>query len=155
MSKLGGGLKSGIRQQDLTRRLDDNLSSSDFERARRGTRFRKHIKSAAEYTFYAVIVVALLFCFVRFTVQNFFPNKIHTVLAPILGKNSAVVEQALTGKSEDDMKDTDDTDLDDNDKTADKQQTAQNQAKKSQSKSSTNSKHNRHHSHHKPPQHQS
>jgi len=120
MTKLGGGLKSGIRQQDLTRRLDDNLSSSNFERARRGTRFRKHIKSGLEQLFYALIIAALLFCAVRFAVQTFFSTKIHAVLAPILGKNSAVVEQALTGKSEDGLKDADDSDLDDSDKAAEK-----------------------------------
>jgi hypothetical protein len=117
MTKLGGGLKSGIRQQDLTRRLDDNLSSSDFERARRGTRFRKHVKSLSEQVFYALIGVALIFCFVRFTVQTFFSNKIHTVLAPLLGKNTSVVEQVLTGKSQDDLKDEDNPDADDASKT--------------------------------------
>jgi len=114
MTKLGGGLKGGIKQQDLTRRLDDNLSAGDFERARRPTRFRKHVKSLSEKAFYVFIGVALLFCAVRFTLQTFFPGKIHGVLAPILGKNTAIVEQTLTGHSEDDdKKDTANSDTDD------------------------------------------
>lgn len=104
MTKLGGGLKGGMKQQDMTRRLDDNLSAGDFERARRPTRFRKHVKSLSEKAFYVFIGMALLFCAVRFTLQTFFPGKIHGVLAPILGKNTAIVEQTLTGHSADDDK---------------------------------------------------
>lgn len=106
MTKLGGGLKSGIKQQDLTRRLDDNLSSSDFDKSRRPNRLTRHLKSLSERMFYAIIFVALFFCAIRFTLQTFFAHKTHAVLAPILGKNTAVVEQILTGSTEDDTKDT-------------------------------------------------
>lgn len=97
MSKMGGGLKSGIKQQDMTRRLDDNLSSSDFDRSRKSTKLRKHVKSLSEQLVYIFIGVALFFCAIRFTIQTWFPHKIHSVLAPILGKNAAAVEQTLTG----------------------------------------------------------
>jgi hypothetical protein len=107
MSKLGGGLKSGIKQQDMTRRLDDNLGASDFERARKPTRLRKHVKSLTEHLVYVFIGLALFFCAVRFTVQTWFPDKIHRVLAPILGKNAAVVEQTLTGEPAEELEDPD------------------------------------------------
>ena len=94
---MGGGFKSGIKQQDMTRRLDDNLSSSDFDRSRRSTKLRKHVKSLSEQLVYIFIGVALFFCAIRFTIQTWFPHRIHTVLAPILGKNAAAVEQTLTG----------------------------------------------------------
>lgn len=99
MTKLGGGLKGGIKQADMTRRLDDSLSSADFERARRPNRLRRHIRSLSEQLFYLFIGCALFFCAVRFTLTTFFPGKVHSILAPILGKHSAVVEQTLTGKS--------------------------------------------------------
>lgn len=114
MSKMGGGLKSGIKQADLTRRLDDNLSAGDFERARKPTRLRKHIRSLSEHIFYVFIGAALFFCAIRFTLQTYFPGRIHKVLVPILGKQAAAVEQTLTGQS----KDEDNVDEDeDNDKT--------------------------------------
>jgi hypothetical protein len=99
MTKMGGGLKSGIKQQDATRRLDDNLSSSDFERTRKPTRLRRHVRSLGEHLFYLLVGATLFFCAVRFTLQTYFPGKVHRILAPILGKNSAVVEQTLTGNS--------------------------------------------------------
>ncbi len=104
---MGGGLKSGIKQQDMTRRLDDNLSSNDFERTRKPTRLRKHVKSFSEHLVYIFIGVALFFCAIRFTIQTWFPHKIHTVLAPILGKNAAVVEQTLTGTPSTELEDPD------------------------------------------------
>jgi hypothetical protein len=107
MSKMGGGLKSGIKQQDMTRRLDDNLSSNDFNSSRKPTRLRKHVKSASEHLVYIFIGVALFFCAIRFTVQTWFPHKIHTVLAPILGKNANVVEQTLTGAPAAELEDPD------------------------------------------------
>jgi len=107
MSKLGGGLKSGIKQQDMTRRLDDNLSSSDFDRSRKPTKLRKHVKSLTEHLVYVFIGLALFFCAVRFTVQTWFPDKIHKVLAPILGKNAAMVEQTLTGEPAAELEDPD------------------------------------------------
>jgi hypothetical protein len=107
MSKMGGGLKSGIKQQDMTRRLDDNLSSNDFNSSRRPTRLRKHVKSLSEHAIYIFIGIALFFCAIRFTVQTWFPHKIHTVLAPILGKNANVVEQTLTGNPSDELEDPD------------------------------------------------
>ena len=107
MSKMGGGLKSGIKQQDMTRRLDDNLSSNDFNSSRKPTRLRKHVKSMSEHLIYIFIGVALFFCAIRFTVQTWFPHKIHTVLAPILGKNASVVEQTLTGSPADELEDPD------------------------------------------------
>jgi hypothetical protein len=107
MSKMGGGLKSGIKQQDMTRRLDDNLSANDFNSSRRPTRLRKHVKSLSEHAIYIFIGIALFFCAIRFTVQTWFPHKIHTVLAPILGKNANVVEQTLTGNPSEELEDPD------------------------------------------------
>lgn len=104
---MGGGLKSGIKQADMTRRLDDNLSANNFNSSRKPTRFRKHVKSMSEHAIYIFIGVALFFCAVRFTVQTWFPHKIHTVLAPILGKNANVVEQTLTGSPADELEDPD------------------------------------------------
>lgn len=111
MSKMGGGLKSGIKQADLTRRLDDNLSAGDFERARKPTKLRKHIRSLSEHLFYLFIGAALFFCAIRYTLQTYFPGRIHKVLVPILGKHTAAVEQTLTGQPPDETIDEDeDTD---------------------------------------------
>jgi hypothetical protein len=41
--------------------------------------------------------------------QTWFPGKVHQLLAPILGKNTGVVEQTLTGKTTP-MKDEDEED---------------------------------------------
>lgn len=98
MSKMGGGLKGGIRQQDMTRSLDENLGASDFAKARKSTPFGRHFKSLSEMAVYLFIGVALFFCAVRFTVQTWFPHRIHSVLAPILGKHAATVEQTITGE---------------------------------------------------------
>ncbi len=99
ISKLGG-LKSGIRQQDLTRRLDDNLSSSDFEKARQSTKLRRHVRSLSEQLFYLLIGATLFFCAIRFTLQAYFPGRAHRILAPLLGKNGMLVEKTLTGEGD-------------------------------------------------------
>jgi hypothetical protein len=109
MTKLGG-LKTGVKQAENTRRLEDSISSSDFEKTRKkATRFTRHIRSLGEQFLYVLIGVVLFFCSVRFTLQTWFPGKVHQLLAPILGKNTGVVEQTLTGKSTP-MKDEDDED---------------------------------------------
>jgi hypothetical protein len=101
-----GGLKSGIKQEDATRRLDDNLSTSDFERTRQPTRFRRNVRSLSTQIATLVISVTLFFCAVRFTLVTYFPGKIHRILAPILGKQSAIVEETLTGSSSTDEEET-------------------------------------------------
>ncbi|HEY9676523.1 MAG TPA: hypothetical protein V6C76_00875 [Drouetiella sp.] len=107
MTKMGGGLKSGIKQQDLTRRLDDSISSKNFDSSRKPTRFRKHVKSMSEHAVYLFIGLSLFFCAIRFTLQTWFPTKVHTVLAPILGKNSGPVERVLTGQQTEELEDPD------------------------------------------------
>jgi hypothetical protein len=102
-----GGLKSGIKQEDATKRLDDNLSTSDFERTRQPTRFRRNVRSLSAQITTLVISVALFFCAVRFTLVTYFPGKVHRILAPILGKQSAIVEETLTGSSSTDEEETD------------------------------------------------
>lgn len=106
---MGGGLRGGMRQQDMTRSLDDNLGASDFKNARKPTRFGRQFKSLSELAVYLFIGVALFFCAVRFTVQTWFPHKIHSVLAPILGKHATTVEETITGQP---ATNTDSTDAD-------------------------------------------
>jgi hypothetical protein len=101
-----GGLKSGIKQEDATKRLDDNLSTSDFERTRQPTRFRRNVRSLSAQIATLIISVALFFCAVRFTLVTYFPGKVHRILAPILGKQSAIVEETLTGSSSTDEEET-------------------------------------------------
>lgn len=97
MTKMGG-LKSGIKQGESTRRLDESISSSDFETSRKKPlRLARHIKSIGEQLFYVLIGVTLLFCAFRFALQTWFPGKVHQLLSPILGKNSDIIEQTLTG----------------------------------------------------------
>jgi hypothetical protein len=97
MTKMGG-LKSGIKQGESTRRLDESISSSDFETSRKKPlRLARHLKSIGEQLFYVLIGVTLLFCAFRFALQTWFPGKVHQLLAPILGKNSDIIEQSLTG----------------------------------------------------------
>lgn len=105
MTKLGGGLRGGMKQQDMTRRLDDNISAADFDRSRRPRAFGKTLRTVSEKLFFIFIGVAVAFCIVRLTLQNMPSGKVHGMLVPILGKNTAFVEQALTGSSEDDKKD--------------------------------------------------
>jgi hypothetical protein len=107
MTKLSGGLRGGMKPQDMTRRLDDNLSSASFEHARKTGAWPKRLKSISEKLFFIFIGLAVVFCLMRLTLQNVFPGKLHGVLEPLLGKNSAMVEQALTGTSEEDKKETD------------------------------------------------
>jgi hypothetical protein len=107
MSKMGGGLRGGMRQQDMTRSLDENLGASDFKNARKQTRFGRQFKSISEMAVYLFIGVALFFCAVRFTVQTWFPHKIHSVLAPILGKHATTVEETITGQPANDTESTD------------------------------------------------
>ncbi|HEY9713618.1 MAG TPA: hypothetical protein V6C72_09115 [Chroococcales cyanobacterium] len=107
MSKMGGGLKGGIKQADMTRRLDENLSAGDFERARGSSRLRRQFRSLSEQLFYIFIGIALLFCAARFTLTTWFPGKVHDVLHPILGRNSAAIEETLTGSSTPDDEDMD------------------------------------------------
>jgi type III secretory pathway component EscV len=99
MTKMGG-LKKGIKQGESTRRLDESISSSDFETSRKKPlRLARHVRAIGEQVFYVLIGVTLLFCAVRFALQTWFPGKVHQLLAPIMGKNSTIIEQTLTGAS--------------------------------------------------------
>jgi hypothetical protein len=97
ISRLGG-LKTGVKQSEKTRSLDDAISSSDFEKARtKPISLFKHIRSIGEQLFYVFIGLTLFFCATRFTLQNYFAGKVHQILVPLLGKNSDAVERTLTG----------------------------------------------------------
>lgn len=81
----------------MTRRLDDNLSSSDFEQTRKPLLLRKHVRTLAEHTAYVAIGVILVCLTLRFILQTYFPGHIRTMLTPIIGKQGALVEQIVTG----------------------------------------------------------
>ena len=150
MTKMGG-LKSGIKQAESTRRLDDSISSSDFETSRKKpVGLARHIRSLGEHLFYVLIGVTLFFCAIRYTLQNYFPGRVHQLLAPILGKNSSdVVEQTLTGTP---TAPTSDEDASEADKPVKKDDAKKLQVKKpivaTTKKTTRTRKHGRHRSHH-------
>jgi hypothetical protein len=95
-----GGLGSGMRQGDLTQRLDEVASAEKFKRAKQTYRFRKHFRLFSLNIFHVLIALALLFCAVRFVIEGIFPGRVHRIIAPLFGKQAQIIEQTLTGKSQ-------------------------------------------------------
>ena len=77
-----GGIKSGGRHGDSTRRMADNQSTQNRNR-KRALRFRKGIRTLSQTVFYGFVAGALFFCAVRVTLQAFFPGKVNRLVAPI------------------------------------------------------------------------
>jgi hypothetical protein len=78
-----GGIKSGIRHADMTRRLGDSQSALIYRSRKRSLRFRKSIRTFTQTIFYGFIVGALFFCAIRFTLQTLFPGRVNRLVAPI------------------------------------------------------------------------
>ena|SRR5579883_262478 len=78
-----GGLKSGVRHGDSTRRMDDRQGSQDYRRRKKSLRARKGIRTLSQTIFYGFVAGALFFCAVRVTLQALFPGKVNRLVAPM------------------------------------------------------------------------
>ncbi|PWU00681.1 MAG: hypothetical protein C5B53_03715 [Candidatus Melainabacteria bacterium] len=78
-----GGIKSGVRHADTTKRMSDQQSAQTRSK-RRALRFRRGIRTLSQTVFYGFVAGALFFCAVRVTLQALFPGKVNHLVAPIL-----------------------------------------------------------------------
>jgi len=73
-NKMGGSiLKSGARQMDSTRRIDEDTASALVRNKRHALRFRKGVRTLGQTIFYGFVAGSLFFCAVRFAVEAVFP----------------------------------------------------------------------------------
>ena len=78
-----GGIKSGVRQGDSTRRLADTKEAQTYRSKKRSLRFRKSIRTLSQTIFYGFIAGALFFCAARVTLQALYPGRVNRMVAPI------------------------------------------------------------------------
>jgi len=78
-----GGIKSGVRHGDMTRRMSDTKDAQFYRGRKRSLRFRKSIRTLSQTIFYGFVAGALFFCAVRVTLQALFPGRVNRLVAPI------------------------------------------------------------------------
>ncbi len=84
-NKMGGTvLKTGARQADMTRRIDEEFMAAQVRSKRKALRFRKSIRTLGQTIFYGFIAGTLFFCAVRFALESVFPGSIKRVVVPLV-----------------------------------------------------------------------
>ena len=78
-----GGIKTGVRHGDMTRRMGESQSAQLYRNRKRSLRFRKNIRTLSQTVFYGFIAGALFFCAIRFTLQTLAPGRVNRLVAPI------------------------------------------------------------------------
>lgn len=81
--RVGGGMRSGIRPADVTRRLEDLMTAARFKRSKRTTHLDQQIHFVGLNAFSVVLAIALLFCAVKLSLDGGFLQKDNRMVAPI------------------------------------------------------------------------
>jgi hypothetical protein len=81
--KVGGGMRSGIRPADVTRRLEDLMTAARFKRSKRTTQLDQQIHFVGLNAFSVVLAIALLFCAIKLSLDGGFLQKDNRMVAPI------------------------------------------------------------------------
>lgn len=83
MGKLGGGLRSGFRPADITRRLDELITVARFRRSRRSHELEKKGRFVFMNTAYLFIAAGLFYAAIQFSLETLFPGKFQDSRIPI------------------------------------------------------------------------
>lgn len=82
-TKMGGGMRAGIRPADVTRRLEDLMTAARFKRSKRQVNLDQSVHFFSLKAFSIVTGIALLFCAVKLSIDGGFINKNQQMVAPI------------------------------------------------------------------------
>ncbi|MBN8659344.1 MAG: hypothetical protein LCH63_07185 [Candidatus Melainabacteria bacterium] len=83
VGRIGGGMKTGIRPADVTRRLEDLMTAARFKRSKRQVNLDQQVHFFSLNVFSIVTGVALLFCAVKLSLDGGFITKENKMVAPI------------------------------------------------------------------------
>ena len=74
-SRIGGGMRTGIRPADVTRRLEDLMTAARFKRSKRQVNLDQSVHFFTLNAFSVVAGIALLFCAIKLSLDGGFINK--------------------------------------------------------------------------------
>ncbi len=77
-----GGLRGGLRQADITRRLDELITVARFKKAKRQTTIGTGIRWLSINIFYLFVGIGLFFCAAKYAVEAFFPGEAQRIVKP-------------------------------------------------------------------------
>lgn len=77
-----GGMRSGIRPADVTRRLEDLMTAARFRRSKRQVTLDQSVHLFSLNAFSVVTGIGLLFCAVKLSLDGGFIHKEHKMVAP-------------------------------------------------------------------------
>lgn len=83
ISKMGGGMRAGIRPADVTRRLEDLMTAARFRKSKREVNLDQSVRFFSLKAFSIVTGVALLFCAVKLSIDGGFISKDQKMVAPL------------------------------------------------------------------------
>ncbi len=77
-----GGLRGGLRQADITRRLDELITVARFKKSKRQTTIGTGIRWFSINVFYLFVGIGLFFCAAKYAVEAFFPGQAQRIVMP-------------------------------------------------------------------------
>jgi len=80
----GTAVKSGVRESDMTHRIDEDFIHAQKQSKRRALRFRRSVRTLGQTVFYGFVAGALFFCAVRFALEAAFPGSIQRFVVPLV-----------------------------------------------------------------------
>jgi len=80
----GTAVKSGVRESDMTHRIDEDFIAAQKQSKRRALRFRRSVRTLGQTVFYGFVAGALFFCAVRFALEAAFPGSIQRFVVPLV-----------------------------------------------------------------------
>ncbi len=84
-SKMGGGMRSGIRPADVTRRLDDLMTVARFRRSKRTTSLDTNVRWLGLNGVSVALGVVLFFCAVKISLDGGLVKRTDAHISPLAG----------------------------------------------------------------------
>jgi len=84
-TKMGGGMRSGIRPADVTRRLDDLMTVARFRRSKRTTTIDTNMRWLSLNGVSVALGVVLFFCAVKISLDGGLVKRTDSRISPLAG----------------------------------------------------------------------
>jgi hypothetical protein len=81
--KSGGGMRSGIRPADVTRRLDDLMTVARFRRSKRSTNMDRTMRWFSLNAMSITVGICLFFCAVKLSLDGGLISRKDRIIAPL------------------------------------------------------------------------
>lgn len=82
---MGGGMRSGIRPADITRRLDDLMTVARFRRSKRTITVERNARWLSLNVVSVVLGVCLFFCAVKISLDGGLVKRKDSLISPLAG----------------------------------------------------------------------